>query len=121
MTWKLKRTRQCRKCPWRIATDPRAIPNGYCETRHARLAETIADQTGNLALAVAGGTMNSMACHESPVGQEAHCVGWLAHQLGPGNNIALRMAVRSCENIGRMELVGPQHVRFEDTLPPDQG
>ena len=117
MTWKLKRTRQCRKCPWRIATDPRAIPNGYCETRHARLAETFADQTGNLALAVAGGTMNSMACHESPVGQEAHCVGWLAHQLGPGNNIALRMAVRSCENIGRMELVGPQHARFEDTLP----
>ena len=29
--WKLKRTRQCEKCPWRKATNPHDIPNGYTE------------------------------------------------------------------------------------------
>jgi hypothetical protein len=44
-------------------------------------------------------------------------VGWLAHQLGPGNNIALRLAVMAGRIDGNVETVGPQHERFEDTLP----
>ncbi len=58
-----------------------------------------------------------MACHEHPPGDEAHCVGWLMNQLGPGNNIPLRLKVRSCENIDAVTLDGPQHERFVDTLP----
>lgn len=56
-----------------------------------------------------------MACHETAVGKEAVCVGWLANQLGPGNNLALRMEAMT----GRLpdfELRGEQHARFEDTL-----
>jgi len=55
-----------------------------------------------------------MACHET---HNAHCIGWLMHQLGPGNNIGLRMRVMNCENIGKVRLVGEQHKTFEDTLP----
>lgn len=107
-TWKLKRTAQCTKCPWRVDVDPHDIPNGYCEKKHAALSSTIAEP-GSLC-----DTGKAMACHET---DNAHCVGWLMHQLGPGNNIALRMRIRNCENIGKVRLVGEQHQTFEDTLP----
>jgi hypothetical protein len=117
VSWKLNRVRQCAKCPWKVATDPRQIPHGYCEAKHRSLAGTIADDTGNLAAVLRQAPLRMMACHEHPEGQEAHCVGWLMNQLGPGNNIALRLAVRDCENIRGVILEGPQHERFEDTLP----
>lgn len=61
--------------------------------------------------------MNPSGEKESPVGREKDCVGWLANQLGPGNNIALRLAVRVGRVSADFELVGKQHPRFEDTLP----
>ena len=60
-----------------------------------------------------------MACHEHAPGEEAHCVGWLMNQIGPGNNIPLRLRIRDCENIDAMVLDGPQHECFEDTLPSE--
>lgn len=110
-TWKLGRVRQCEKCPWKISTDPHDIPNGYSEDRHRALACTIAEP-GSLQP-----TASVMACHEHPEGAEAHCVGWLMHQLGRGNNIGLRLQMMTCENIGAVTLDGPQHRTFEDTLP----
>lgn len=110
--WKLKRTAQCAKCPWRVDVDPHDIPGGYCETKHQGLASTIA-KPGDLS-ALAGGSLKVMACHET---DDAHCVGWLANQLGPGNNIGLRMQMMSCENVSNIRLVGEQHETFEDTLP----
>lgn len=108
MTFKLKRTAQCDKCPWRKDVDPRDIPNGYCETKHRNIASTIA-KPGEMS-----NTLRAMACHET---EAAHCVGWLANQLGDGNNIMLRLAMRDCSNIGKLRLVGEQHPTFEDTLP----
>ena len=106
------RTKQCEKCPWRIDVDPHDIPNGYCETKHRALESTIAEP-GMIQL---GGTIRMMACHESKIGKEQPCVGWMANQLGPGNNIALRLwAHKNLKK--RLELVGEQHERFEDTLP----
>jgi len=49
-----------------------------------------------------------------------NCIGWLAHQAGPGNNIALRLRLRTCENALRIQTVGGQHETFEDTLPREQ-
>lgn len=95
--------------------DPHDIPNGYCEIKHKNLESTIA-RPGDLG-GVFGGTLRVMACHEA---HDAHCVGWLAHQLGPGNNIALRLSVRDCTNIGKLRLIGEQHETFEDTLPDDR-
>jgi len=112
MTWKLKRTHQCKKCPWRIDTNPHDIPNGYCEEKHQGLESTIAKE-GDIPN-VFSGTLRVMACHET---DDAHCVGWLMNQLGPGNNIGMRMKMSSCENSGELTLVGDQHERFEDTLP----
>src|SRR3954468_218997 len=89
MTWKLKRTHQCEKCPWRVETDPYDIPNGYDPEKHRALANTIAEPGS---LRDTGGVM---ACHET---DDAHCIGWLVNQLGPGNNIGLRMRMMSCEN-----------------------
>lgn len=90
---------------------PHDIPHGYSEDQHRTRAATIASP-GCLV-----GTGRAMACHEHPPGDEAHCVGWLMNQLGPGNNIPLRLQVRDCENIGAVVLDGPQHECFEDTLP----
>lgn len=111
-TWKLKRTVQCEKCPWRVETDPYDIPNGYDPEKHAALESTIAEP-GRLSF----GNMHAMACHET---QDAHCIGWLAHQAGPGNNIGLRLRLFSCENAGNVRLRGEQHACFEDTLPEQE-
>lgn len=109
---KLKRTKQCAKCPWRVDVDPNEIPNGYCPTKHAALESTIAKQ-GDLSF-LSSGAMLVMACHET---HDAHCIGWLMNQLGPGNNIGLRLSMLDCENIRDVKLVGEQHRCFEDTLP----
>lgn len=115
MGWKLRRVRQCEKCPWKQSTDPREIPNGYSEEMHRNLISTIAKPWTDGTLL--GGPLHMMACHEHEPGAEAHCVGWLMQQIGPGNNIPLRLIVRDCENIAAVQLDGPQHDRFEDTLP----
>lgn len=112
-TFRLTRTHQCAKCPWKVGTDPFQIPHGYDPEKHKALASTIAEP-GRVQV---GGTMHVMACHHSYNDAPAYCVGWLMHQLGPGNNIPLRMTMRQCENIGDIVLEGNQHERFEDTLP----
>lgn len=109
--WKLKRTAQCEKCPWRVDVDPHDIPNGYCEIKHRGLSKTIAREND---LSFLGRGIHIMACHET---HEAHCIGWLINQLGPGNNIGLRLQMMSCENGKNIRLRGEQHETFEDTLP----
>jgi hypothetical protein len=42
--FKLKRTIQCAKCPWKVDTDPYEIPDGYCEIKHKNLQDTIANE-----------------------------------------------------------------------------
>ncbi|WP_156446529.1 MULTISPECIES: DUF6283 family protein [Hyphomicrobiales] len=107
----MKRVRQCAKCPWKVSTNPHDIPDGYSEDLHRALVKTIAEPDS------LSDTGHVMACHEHPPCEDAYCVGWLMNQLGPGNNIPLRLRVRSCANIGAVELDGRQHTRFEDTLP----
>ena len=111
--FKLKRTKQCDKCPWKVSTNPYDIPNGYCEIKHANLKDTISQN----ALDFVRGGQKAMACHHSGGNDQMYCVGWLNNQLGVGNNIGLRMRMSKCENIRELKLVGDQHERFEDTLP----
>ncbi|MFM6988303.1 MAG: hypothetical protein ACKOXG_06485 [Arenimonas sp.] len=80
---------------------------------HRDLSRTIAEAG---AMPVPGADIAAMACHESPAGDEAPCVGWIAQQAGPGNNIALRLKLMSCENAQQIRLRGPQHQRLEDTI-----
>jgi len=104
---------QCVKCPWKVAVDPREIPNGYCEAKHRALERTIAEPEAlNF-----GPELHMMACHETPTGRELPCVGWLVHQLNEGNNIALRLAAMRGLVDANVETVGPQHTSLEDTLP----
>lgn len=112
MTWKLKRTTQCAKCPWRKDVDPHDIPNGYSEEKHCALESTIA-RPGDLS-SLFSGSQKVMACHES---HDAHCIGWLVNQIGSGNNIGLRIKMMSCENGRNLRLIGEQHETFEETLP----
>jgi hypothetical protein len=113
--WKLKRTRQCEKCPWRKATNPHEIPNGYTVELHKALKETISeDPMISLNAYLRGDSLKIMACHET---QDGHCIGWLNHQLGPGNNIGLRISMGFCDNAKAVRLRGEQHETFEDTLP----
>lgn len=94
--------KQCEKCPWRTDVDPNEIPNGYSRDLHCGLANTIAEP-GDLRPVA---TVKIMACHESKVGHEIPCVGWLANQLGPGNNIPLRIAAIMGAIDKKFELVG---------------
>lgn len=114
MTWRLKRTAQCAKCPWRIGVDPTSIPNGYSADQHRSLANTIADPHDPMSTLRKATPL--MACHES---HSAHCVGWVHNQLGAGNNVRLRMEMLSCENLHKIRLRGEQHPNFEGTLPKD--
>jgi hypothetical protein len=109
MSWSLKRTAQCRKCPWLVDVDPYDIPDSYDPEKHRALESTIADPS-RLSLDLG----SAMACHET---NDAHCIGWLVNQLGPGNNIGLRMRMMSCDNAAKIRLRGEQHERFEDTVP----
>lgn len=106
----LPRTKQCRKCPWRVSTNPHDIPDGYCEMRHKNLKETIS--TG-----LTFGPLKVMACHHSNGTDQMYCIGWLHNQLGVGNNISLRIKMISCENAKDIKIYGEQHKKFEDTLP----
>lgn len=112
--WKLKRTAQCIKCPWIVGVDPHEIPDGYSVEKHASLACTIAEP-GDLRGLSGGGPRVAMACHEV---HDAHCVGWLANQVGTGNNLSLRLSLMQCTNADQLKLRGEQHPCFEATLPP---
>ena len=109
---KLKRTKQCAKCPWKVDVDPNDIPNGYTAEKHEGLRNTIADTSDPTS--TLKGEQSNMACHET---HNAHCIGWLHNQLGEGNNIGLRIKMMSCENIDKLEIVGKQHNNFDETLP----
>lgn len=111
-TWRLKRTAQCAKCPWRVDVDPYDIPNGYTEEQHRALARTIAKPAVLSQLEET--EFHVMACHET---RDAHCIGWVVNQVGPGNNIRLRLQMRNCANADAIRLRGEQHRCFEDTLP----
>lgn len=113
----VKPRKQCSACPWKKVTNPYNIPNGYRRDLHAALETTISkDPIDSLRLE----PLRLTACHETAVGREKPCVGWLAHQLGPGNNIGLRLAVISGRIDVNFELIGEQHETFEDTLPQEQ-
>ncbi len=109
--WRLKRTRQCGKCPWRVDVNPHSIPNGYSVEKHCALESTIAK---GVDVSIAGGEIRVMACHET---HDSHCIGWLVNQLGPGNNLAMRFKMMNCTNGQDIETVGDQHEEFEETIP----
>lgn len=110
----MEQVKQCKSCPWRVGCVPdQDIPNGYSVELHEDLRGTIAEPG---AASLFRAQQRIMACHYSKVGEEFPCAGWLAHQLGDGNNIWLRIAVMR----GRMpmpEVDGEQHKTFDETLP----
>ena len=118
---RLKRTRQCAKCPWKVGTDPHSIPDGYSVELHRQLEHTIAkdpaSMTGEQIHELMAAQRTAMSCHEHSADEKVMCIGWLVNQLGPGNNIALRMDMIQCENASEIHIDGEQHETFEDTLP----
>jgi len=110
----MKPRKQCKKCPWKQGTDPREIPNGYSLDKHRALSRTIAPEADISTLV---DPLQQMGCHEHPAEARVPCVGWIVHQLGPGNNLALRLRALLGKFDANVQTVGPQHERFEDTLP----
>ena len=111
---KLKRTIQCDKCPWKKATNPWEIPDGYSLEKHKALINTIAQKDPVEQLQDIEKPLNIMACHEE---DEAHCIGFLHDQLGSGNNVLLRMQMSHYENADEIQIVGEQHSCFAETIP----
>ena len=108
----MKTVNQCKTCPWKVSTVPeRDIPNGYCVELHESLRDTI--QSGLESLFC--GEM-AMSCHYSKPGEDFACAGWLHNQLGPGNNIAVRLAIATGQ-LPVPEVDGDQHETFDATLP----
>jgi hypothetical protein len=106
---KHKTVRQCVTCPWKVGADVSLIPN-YRRELHEKLTCTIADGPS-----VPTGPVRAMACHYSSERKNRPCVGWLHNQLGPGNNIGVRLAVM----LGQLpvpRVVGEQYETFEETL-----
>jgi hypothetical protein len=113
--FRLKHIHQCDKCPWKKGTNPRFIPRGYDVEKHKALENTIAEP-GSLDFLGEKET-HVMACHDH---HDSYCIGWLANQLGDGNNIGLRLMMRNCSNIRDIQVIGDQHETFQDTLPTDE-
>ena len=116
-TFRLARTKQCKTCPWKAGASPSIdiAPYGYSLQKHKALISTISQSP--LDFLFTDGPLRTMSCHHSTEGNEQHCVGWLHNQLGPGNNVGLRLWWRKVENAGELKVDGPQHETFEDTLP----
>lgn len=104
--------KQCKSCPWRVDCVPdEDIPNYRLDLAEG-LTRTI--QSGLPTLFATERRL--MGCHYSKPGEEFPCAGWLHNQIGVGNNLGVRLSVMT----GRMpvpEVDGPQHERYEDTLP----
>lgn len=109
----MKRPRmQCQTCPWRADVDPRNIPGGYGHV----IAELLAEHTPSGPASLAS-TLHIATCHEKPERAKLPCVGWLVHQLGAGNNLALRLRViHGCID-GNVRTVGPQRDLCRELLP----
>jgi len=102
--------KQCKSCPWRIDCVPDQDIPRYSRQLHEKLRGTI--RSGVQSLRSNG---RVMACHYSKPGEEFACAGWLANQIGSGNNIGVRLAVIQGD-LPVPEIDGEQHERFEDTL-----
>lgn len=111
--FKLIRTVQCAKCPWKKSTNPLEIPDGYSVEKHANLISTIATDPVESILK----PTTNMACHHSTGNDDMYCIGWLYNQMGTGNNVGLRMRMSNCININQLKIKGIQHEHFADTLP----
>lgn len=108
----VKTVKQCKTCPWRADCDPEHdIPN-FDINLARKLTVTIRSGVET----IFERERHVMACHYSKQGAETPCAGWLHHQIGDGNNIAVRIGVMT----GRYpvpEIDGEQHATFEATLP----
>ena len=105
-----KRKKQCKACPWRKDAKLEDIPD-YNRSQHHGLE---ACSKTDCALTR---TLRVMACHETTGQGEQACVGWVLNQLGPGNNITLRMRVATGRlDVSEFETFGPQYETFEETL-----
>lgn len=102
---------QCKSCPWRVDCVPdRDIPN-YVPGMHVNLDKTIKSGIDTMFRKV----RHVMACHYSKPGEEFPCAGWLHNQIGPGNNLGVRISVMA----GKMPVPmvdGEQYETFEETL-----
>lgn len=103
--------KQCKSCPWRVDCVPDKDIPGYNCNLHKGLDKTIRSGPESML-----GPLRVMACHYSKGGKERYCAGWLHNQVGPGNNIGVRLHIMQ----GTMpvpEVDGEQHETFQDTLP----
>jgi hypothetical protein len=110
-----KTVAQCKSCPWRVDCEPdRDIPN-YDRELACGLRRTIRSGVDSIASVIATGKMHIMACHYSKPGEEFACAGWLHNQLGPGNNLAVRLRIARGD-LPVPEVDGEQHETYEATL-----
>lgn len=109
----LGRTKQCAACPWKKSTNPHTdISGNYDPKKHEKLIACQAP--GSLT-----DELRAMACHESSAEEPYACVGWVVNQLGPGNNVALRLKAAfdpNPEKWRQLKTFGEQHDTIEEMV-----
>lgn len=103
--------RQCRRCPWKTSTG-RNIPNGFAHDARELVQRMVARSASLI-----DSHEIAQQCHETLDDDPLPCVGWLVNQLGPGNNLPLRLRVMLGQVDANVVTVGPQHRRIEDIVP----
>ena len=93
------RKKQCPNCPWKVSTT--AIPGGSCPNKDEKLDGF--RQSGQSF----GGSLQMMQCHDTQDDEPKACTGWVIHELGPGNNMGLRLKALA-GGFEDLETVGPQ-------------
>lgn len=112
-TRKLKRTKQCANCPWKKSTKHEDIDRreGFDVEYYKSVRDDFVSRPGFIGMSQ---DHDNMGCHKHPDEDDVPCIGWLAHEVGPGNNIGLRLWLTQFENSWDIETVGEQHKSIYD-------
>lgn len=100
--------------------DPADIPDGFNYETHRRLGADIQRTATRLGSNM---ELHMMACHDTPANtpREKPCIGWIANQMGPGNNIVLRLRAISDPKFGDIRTIGKQRTSYAEILPRAHG
>ena len=107
-----KPRKQCVTCPWRADVDPWNMPGGHGYV----LPEMLSSHTPSGMESLATPVLRVATCHEAAIAKKLPCVGWLVHQLGPGNNFAVRLAVLRGSIDANVRTLGKQRDLPEEIL-----
>jgi hypothetical protein len=103
-SWKLNRTKQCEKCPWKVSVS--ATPPNYEWDDKVVMPDHSSGE----------GTISMIPCLESTKDSTEYCVAWIQNQVGGAHNPRLRNNMHYFENGKDVKTIGKQHSNCTSNL-----